>query len=247
MTKLRQIALVAKDMELVKNQFYCLFGLSDAHVDHKIIQFGLQNIVMSLGDTFLEVVSPIQENTTAGRLLDRRSGDGGYMVIVQVEDLESEKTRIESAGIRIVFEAFTDRGSALHLHPKDVPGAIASLDQMTPPKAWYWAGDDWHERRATMVDNICGSEIQSEFPDDTAKKWSHAYNLPITMVNDIPCLIFDEGEVRFVEMQDSRGAGLRAFDVVANDKEQILKNADDLNLSVVNNSIDVCGVHVNLK
>ena len=113
MTKLRQIALVAKDMELVKNQFYCLFGLSDAHVDHKIIHFGLQNIVMSLGDTFLEVVSPIQENTTAGRLLDRRSGDGGYMVIVQVEDLESEKTRIESAGIRIVFEAFTDRGLSL--------------------------------------------------------------------------------------------------------------------------------------
>ena len=53
--------------------------------------------------------------------------------------------------------------------------------------------------------------------------------------------------MRFVELQDSRGAGLRAFDVVAIDKEQILKNADDLNLSVVNNSIDVCGVHVNLK
>ena len=29
--------------------------------------------------------------------------------------------------------------------------------------------------------------------------------------------------------------------------EQILKNAADLNLSVVNNSIDVCGVRVNLK
>ena len=100
MTRLRQIALVAKDMNLVQTHFYNLFGLSDAHIDPKISKFGLQNIVMTLGDTFLEVVSPITDNTTAGRLLERRGGDGGYMVIVQVDDLLHEKQRIESADIK---------------------------------------------------------------------------------------------------------------------------------------------------
>ena len=33
MTRLRQIALVAKDMNLVQTHFYNLFGLSDAHID----------------------------------------------------------------------------------------------------------------------------------------------------------------------------------------------------------------------
>ena len=247
MTRLRQIALVAKDMNLVQTHFYNLFGLSDAHIDPKISKFGLQNIVMTLGDTFLEVVSPITDNTTAGRLLERRGGDGGYMVIVQVDDLLHEKQRVESADIRIVFEAFTERGSAIHLHPKDVPGAIASLDQMDPPEAWYWAGSNWMNRKAMLVENITGSEIQCESPTEIAEKWAIAYNVPISMVGDVPCLLFDDGEVRFVEIQDSRGIGLRAFDVVAKDKKQILKNANQLELKVVDDSIEVCGVTVNLK
>ena len=247
MTRLRQIALVAKDMNLVQTHFYNLFGLSDAHIDPKISKFGLQNIVMTLGDTFLEVVSPITDNTTAGRLLERRGGDGGYMVIVQVDDLLHEKQRVESADIRIVFEAFTERGSAIHLHPKDVPGAIASLDQMDPPEAWYWAGSNWMNRKAMLVENIIGSEIQCESPTEIAEKWAIAYNVPVSMVGDVPCLLFDDGEVRFVEIQDSRGIGLRAFDVVAKDKKQILKNANQLELKVVDDSIEVCGVTVNLK
>ena len=247
MTRLRQIALVAKDMNLVQTHFYNLFGLSDAHIDPKISKFGLQNIVMTLGDTFLEVVSPITDNTTAGRLLERRGGDGGYMVIVQVDDLLHEKQRVESAGIRIVFEAFTERGSAIHLHPKDVPGAIASLDQMDPPEAWYWAGSNWMQRKATLVEKIIGSEIQCESPTEIAEKWAIAYKVPVSMVGDVPCLLFDDGEVRFVEIQDSRGIGLRAFDVVAKDKKQILKNAYQMKLKVVDDSIEVCGVTVNLK
>ena len=247
MTRLRQIALVAKDMNLVQTHFYNLFGLSDAHIDPKISKFGLQNIVMTLGDTFLEVVSPITDNTTAGRLLERRGGDGGYMVIVQVDDLLHEKQRVESADIRIVFEAFTERGSAIHLHPKDVPGAIASLDQMDPPEAWYWAGSNWMKRKAMLVENITGSEIQCESPTEIAEKWAIAYNLPVSMVGGVPRLLFDDGEVRFVEIKDSRGIGLRAFDVVAKDKKQILKNANQLKLKVVDDSIEVCGVTVNLK
>ena len=247
MTRLRQIALVAKDMNLVQTHFYNLFGLSDAHIDPKISKFGLQNIVMTLGDTFLEVVSPITDNTTAGRLLERRGGDGGYMVIVQVDDLLNEKQRVESADIRIVFEAFTERGSAIHLHPKDVPGAIASLDQMDPPEAWYWAGSNWMNRKAMLVENIIGSEIQCESPIEIAEKWAIAYNVPVSMIGNVPCLLFNEGEVRFVEIQDSRGIGLRAFDVVAKDKKQILKNANQLELKVVDDSIEVCGVTVNLK
>ena len=30
-----------------------------------------------------------------------------------------------------------------HLHPKDVPGAIVSLDWADPPESWRWAGPAW--------------------------------------------------------------------------------------------------------
>ena len=50
--KIRQIALVAKDIVSVKQTLFTLLGIEQAHVDPKIISFGWQNIVMALGDTF---------------------------------------------------------------------------------------------------------------------------------------------------------------------------------------------------
>jgi hypothetical protein len=44
-------------------------------------RFGLTNAVFAVGDTFVEVVAPTQPDTTAGRYLKRRGGDGGYMAI----------------------------------------------------------------------------------------------------------------------------------------------------------------------
>ena len=85
--RIRQIALVATDLATVRGQLFELLGLDDAFVDEGVGQFGLQNIVCTIGNSFLEVVSPVTDDTTAGRLLQRRGGDGGYMVILQVDDL----------------------------------------------------------------------------------------------------------------------------------------------------------------
>ena len=58
--RLRQVALVAAALPPVKAALFELLGLDDAFVDEGVSQFGLQNIVMTIGTTFLEVVSPIQ-------------------------------------------------------------------------------------------------------------------------------------------------------------------------------------------
>ncbi len=126
--RIRQIALVAREIEHVKTTLSSLLGAEQIFVDPKMVIFGCENIIFTIGDTFLEVVSPIKDGTTAGRLLDRRGGDGGYMVIVQVNDLKSEKNRLNDTDIRIIWETESERAAAIHLHPKDVPGAIASLD-----------------------------------------------------------------------------------------------------------------------
>ena len=77
--RLRQLALVAEHLEPVLDDLCGVLGVGIAYRDPGIANFGLQNALLALGDTFLEVVSPIQPGTTAGRLLDRRGGDGGYM------------------------------------------------------------------------------------------------------------------------------------------------------------------------
>ena len=76
--RLRQVALVAADLPAVIRPFQRIFALGEGFVDEGIATFGLVNEVFPVGDTFLELLSPKQPGTTAGRLLDRRKGDGGY-------------------------------------------------------------------------------------------------------------------------------------------------------------------------
>jgi hypothetical protein len=245
--KLRQVALVAEHLPSVKQTLFELLGLEDAFVDEGVGEFGLENIVMSIGTTFLEVVSPTQPGTTAGRLLERRGGDGGYMVIVQVDDFATEAARLQAAGIRKVWEVDTPKAKTLHMHPRDVPGAITSMDQMTPPEAWYWAGPGWQNRAARYVSAITGVQIQCAAPLEVAEKWSLAYGSPITLRNDTPVLQFEEGEVRFVEDRDGRGSGLQAVDLRATDMGAIAAAAARLDLPMQVQSVSVCGTQFNFR
>src|SRR3984885_7922975 len=96
--RLRQIALVAKDLAAARADICAVLGIDYAFDDPGVGKYGLRNAVFPIGDTFLEVVSPKQTGTTAGRLLEKRGGDGGYMVILQVDDLAAALGRVANAG-----------------------------------------------------------------------------------------------------------------------------------------------------
>ena len=125
--RLRQIALVAAELEPVVEALRETFGLGEPFPDPGIDTFGLCNAVFPIGSTFLEVVSPTRPGTTAGRLLERRGGDGGYMVIVQSDSLAVDRERVGALGVRIVWETKLDDAETIHLHPRDVGGAILSI------------------------------------------------------------------------------------------------------------------------
>lgn len=98
----------------------------------------------------LRQVSPVQDPTTAGRLLDKRSGDGGYMAIYEVDDLDVREAALDREGIRIVWRGDLPEIRGRHLHPADVGGAIVSIDQPVPNGAWRWGGPQW----------ICGVTVR---------------------------------------------------------------------------------------
>ena len=85
--RLRQICLVASELEPVVDDLCAVFGVKVCHRDPEVGQFGLHNALMPFGSSFLEVVAPQREGTAAGRYLERRQGDGGYMVILDSEAL----------------------------------------------------------------------------------------------------------------------------------------------------------------
>ena len=144
--RLRQVALVAHDCDRVADELRQAFDWPQPFHDPGVGEFGLTNAVFAVGDTFIEVVAPAQPDTTAGRYLERRGGDGGYMAIFQVPDLSVARHRLDELGVRVIWTADLPDIAGTHLHPKDVPGAIVSLDWAEPVDSWRWAGPSWTGR-----------------------------------------------------------------------------------------------------
>lgn len=189
--RLRQVALVAAELDPVVERLCDAFDLSVAYRDPGVALFGLVNAVMPVGIDFLEVVAPVREGTTAGRFLERRGGDGGYMAIFQVPDLAADEARLAGTGIRTVWTgALTDGPETIrgmHLHPRDVGGAIVSLDQADPPDSWRWAGPEWrHHVCDGMVGGIAGITVGAEDPDAMAARWALALGGPPAGVEFAP-------------------------------------------------------------
>jgi 2-(1,2-epoxy-1,2-dihydrophenyl)acetyl-CoA isomerase len=166
----------------------------------RVGEFGLVNAVMPVGTTFLEVVSPMRDGTTAGRFLERRGGDGGYMVILQTAELDADRARLAALGVRIVWEVTLDDIATIHLHPRDIGGAIVSLDQPRPPKSWRWGGPEWQSKaRTDVVRAIASVTLESAEPERLAARWAEVLGVPPSGAGEIA---LEPGLLRF-----SRGSG----------------------------------------
>ena len=243
--RIRQVALASSNLEETDKTLRHLLGCDQSYADPEIIYFGLDNRLFTLGDCFLEVVSPVQPNTAAGRFLDRRGGDGGYMVIVQVENLAEEKVRLADTAIRTVFADDRGNAKAIHLHPKDVPGAIPSLDEMSPPESWLWAGDGWEQRAGRYVRGILAVEIRSPDPKATGQCWAEAYGIELMPAGEGWRLEMDGTEIRFAYDAATVEPALMAIDFEAVDLPAICAAADELGLKREGRVVTVCGVEFN--
>jgi hypothetical protein len=129
--RLRQICFVADKLAPVVEDLTAIFGLEVCFVDAGVGVFGLENSLLPIGSNFFEVVAPTKDNTAAGRFLQRRNGDGGYMVICQCESRatqQARKTRAQELGVRIAWERDIHGFQCMQLHPGDTGGAFFELD-----------------------------------------------------------------------------------------------------------------------
>jgi Glyoxalase-like domain len=231
MLRLRQIALVAKDLEPIMDDFKAVLGLEICYRDPGVAEFGLHNALVQVGGQFIEVVSPIRENTAGGRYLDRRKGDGGYMVILQSDNHAARKQHVEQMKIRKVAESDTASYHLMQLHPRDTGGSFLEIDEQVGGEdmkgPWMPAGKNWQQAiRTNVVNAIVAAEIQSPDHRDLAQKWADILKLPLQ--NDAagnPSVRLDNSTIRFVKDQDGRGEGLGGLDLAAVDRKRALEEA----------------------
>jgi hypothetical protein len=202
MIRLRQVALVAAELDAVVDELCRQLAVSVCFRDPGVAEFGLHNALVTIGDQFLEVVAPTEDRTTAGRLLDKRGGDGGYMAIFEVDDLDDRVAHLQRCGVRIVWGIDLPDIRARHLHPRDVGGALVSIDEPMPAGSWRWAGP-WRSHAETSVaTTVAGVTIGAADPDAMHARWVE--------------LGIDHA-VRFVHA-GPRGEGIDEVDLVATDR-----------------------------
>lgn len=207
--RLRQIVMVAADLAAAEQRVEQQLGVELCYRDPGVAAFGLRNALFPIGDKLLEIVSPTKPGTTAGRLLDKRGGDGGYMVILEVDDLEPLRRRFDEVGARVVYEAVGEGIVGLHLHPADVGGAILSIDRADTWGEWPWAGPTWRQHvRDDVVTEVVAVEIDAADPAAMAARWGEVLGRAVVDHT----IALDEGEIRFVPAGE-RGEGVAGFEL----------------------------------
>jgi len=246
--RMRQICLVARMLEPVVEVFRWVFGLEECRRDPGVGKYGLENALFPIGNGFLEVVAPVRDGTTAGRYLERRGGDGGYMVITQCADLAPRRARCEAVGVRIANEIRYADYQELQLHPRDLGAAMLSFSRQ---EGGELADGPWHPAASkgtpaagtALVRAMTSAELQSADPERLARRWSEVMELPLSRDSrGRPSIALDDATLRFVPAADGRGEGLAGLDVSCADRGRVLSNARARGIAAADDAVAACGM-----
>ena len=246
--RLRQICLVTSDLEKVAADLTEVLGLDICHRDPNVAKYGLENVLMPIGTSFLEVVAPMKPGpeTAAGRYLQRRKGDGGYMVIMDCDDVAPWRAHMATVGVRLVEDReYPGKAHLMQFHPRDTGACILEIDHHIGGEAldghYQWAGDHWHDHvRNDRAVDIAGVLLQSDDPEALAHRWSQILKRPRDP--DYGAIFVDNAAIDFVHARDGRGEGMEGIGLAVADKAAILKTAKARKLPVTANTVSICGV-----
>jgi hypothetical protein len=174
--RLRQICLVAPRLEPVIADIAAIMGLNICYRDGNVAKYGLENALLPVDTVLLEVVSPFQPGTAAGRFIEKTGGRGGYMAIFCCDDPDACSAHANSLGVRTANVIDHPPYHGVQLHPRDCRAAFIEFnhtegsDDMLghyPP-----AGPDWQKSiRKDVTQALVEVEMQSPEPEILAAHW----------------------------------------------------------------------------
>jgi len=181
--RLRQICLVAPQLEPVVGDIAAIMGLDVCYRDGNVAKYGLENALLPVDTILLEVVAPLQDGTAAGRFIDKTGGRGGYMAIFCCDDPDARGQHAKQIGVRVANVIDHAPYHGVQLHPRDCRAAFIEFNHTDgsddvlgpyPP-----AGPDWQKSiRKDVTLALTGVEMQSPDPKGLAEHWGRIIGIP---------------------------------------------------------------------
>jgi hypothetical protein len=207
--RLRQVCLVACDLEPHAKNIKDVFGLEECYRDPNVARYGLANVVLPIGTDFIEIVSPTRPDTAAGRFLERNGERGGYMIILDCDDPLARQAHCHALGVRTANLIRHDTYVGVQLHPKDTGGTMLEFnrtengeDAMGP---YAPAGAGWQNAiRQDVTRRLIAAEIDCPDPAAFAERWGEILQRPVVPLPDRARQIrLDSGVINFLRSAQS--------------------------------------------
>ena len=128
--KVEHIALAVEDLEAAIAHYANVWGLDVTHRE-RVEDQGVEEAMLPVGDTFLQLLGPTGTDTTVGKFIERR-GEGLHHIAYEVSDLEAALATLKEKGVPLIDEV-PRRGGRGHMvafvHPKGNHGLLVELIQ----------------------------------------------------------------------------------------------------------------------
>ncbi|HKI57007.1 MAG TPA: methylmalonyl-CoA epimerase [Trueperaceae bacterium] len=97
---LDHVAIAVEDLDAA-GAAYATLGLQPAGADETVADQGVRVRALSLGDTVLELMTPLGPGGPVARFLERR-GPGLHHIALRVADLDTLLARLQGQGARLI-------------------------------------------------------------------------------------------------------------------------------------------------
>lgn len=177
--RVRQIALLTRDLEQSLAFWQNTFGLEECFRDD-LSAFGLINVLLPIGDTFLELLQPVDSNSPGARFLKWR-GESLSRIVFESAGTPAHEVWLQEQQIPVIWRIDRPRYSGVRLHPKAMNRLLVSIvdpHAAEEPGRWPPAGDNWRSRVHTeVVSQIFGATFVTDALDCDVGRWHRLFGL----------------------------------------------------------------------
>ena len=139
-TKVHHVGVVVRDMDQAMRFYRDTLGLH-VHKEATIQEQGVRAALLMLGDSEIELLQPIVEETGVARYLEKR-GEGLHHVCFQVDDIDRDLDALKGRGTEMI-DLETRIGLAgriCFLHPNAMDGTLVELCEPIDDEALHAGG-----------------------------------------------------------------------------------------------------------
>ncbi len=125
---LDHVGIAVKDLDASIDSYRDRYGVEPAH--REIVESqGVEEALLPIGGSFVQLLTPLDPNSPVGRFLDRR-GEGMHHLAYAVLDIEEALKHLRSTGAKLIDETARTGGRGAKIafvHPADLAGTLIEL------------------------------------------------------------------------------------------------------------------------